>query len=379
MPITTITELYVFVLAGFVGYQVITRVPPLLHTPLMSATNAISAISLVGSLVVAGAHYNTVSTILGFIAVTSATINVVGGFLITDRMLKMFKTGASRPAAAPDASAAPTVAAGDGQTPPEGARGALTDGPDALHRGDVPRRVGPLHPRASQSHAPRPGAARDAAGRDRHGCWPSSARSSTTRSSTTGGSRPGWSSARCSDTRWAMWVPMTAMPQRIAISHMFGALAATLVGVAEYYTAAGTVEHRQDDSARIRDAVRIADRHRQLHGVRQAAGDRSRAADHVPRAERVQHRALRRDRRDLLYLIGHPANTTLFYTMLGLGLRHRRVDGAARSAAPTCRSWSRCSTRTRGWRRRPPASRSATTCSSSRARWMAPRASCSRS
>ena len=86
-----VAEIYVFVLACFVGYQVITRVPPLLHTPLMSATNAISAISLVGSLVVAGSKHGTVSTILGTIAVTAATINVVGGFLITDRMLKMFK------------------------------------------------------------------------------------------------------------------------------------------------------------------------------------------------------------------------------------------------------------------------------------------------
>ncbi|MGB7213009.1 MAG: NAD(P) transhydrogenase subunit alpha [Gemmatimonadales bacterium] len=91
MPSTGIIELYVFLLAGFVGYQVITRVPPLLHTPLMSATNAISGISLVGSLVAAGADRNMVSTILGVIAVASATINVVGGFLITDRMLKMFK------------------------------------------------------------------------------------------------------------------------------------------------------------------------------------------------------------------------------------------------------------------------------------------------
>ncbi len=91
MTATTIIQLYVFVLAGFVGYLVITRVPPLLHTPLMSATNAISAISLVGSLVVAGANRGTASTVLGFIAVTAATINVVGGFLITDRMLRMFR------------------------------------------------------------------------------------------------------------------------------------------------------------------------------------------------------------------------------------------------------------------------------------------------
>ncbi|HWC89706.1 MAG TPA: NAD(P) transhydrogenase subunit alpha [Pirellulales bacterium] len=88
---TTVLELYVFVLAGFLGFQLITRVPPLLHTPLMSATNAISGISLVGSLVVAGGGFSNISTFLGLVAVTAATINVVGGFMITDRMLKMFK------------------------------------------------------------------------------------------------------------------------------------------------------------------------------------------------------------------------------------------------------------------------------------------------
>src|SRR5215210_7596565 len=86
-----ILELYIFVLAGFVGYMVITRVPPLLHTPLMSATNAISGISLVGSMVAAGSEHGTVATLLGFVAVVCATTNIVGGFLITDRMLKMFK------------------------------------------------------------------------------------------------------------------------------------------------------------------------------------------------------------------------------------------------------------------------------------------------
>ncbi len=86
-----ILELYIFVLAGFVGFMVITRVPPLLHTPLMSATNAISGISLVGSLVAAGSQRSSVATILGFIAVVCATTNIVGGFLITDRMLKMFR------------------------------------------------------------------------------------------------------------------------------------------------------------------------------------------------------------------------------------------------------------------------------------------------
>jgi proton-translocating NAD(P)+ transhydrogenase subunit alpha len=91
MPGLQLIEIYVFVLAGFVGFFTITRVPALLHTPLMSATNAISAISLVGSLVMAGADRGLFPTLLGFIAVTSATINVVGGFIITDRMLKMFK------------------------------------------------------------------------------------------------------------------------------------------------------------------------------------------------------------------------------------------------------------------------------------------------
>jgi NAD(P) transhydrogenase subunit alpha len=86
-----IIGLYVFVLAVAVGYKVITRVPPLLHTPLMSATNAISGISLVGSLVAAGGNYGVISTLLGVVAVASATFNVVGGFWITDRMLRFFK------------------------------------------------------------------------------------------------------------------------------------------------------------------------------------------------------------------------------------------------------------------------------------------------
>src|SRR6266404_5653331 len=85
-------NLYIFILAGFLGFRIISRVPPLLHTPLMSATNAISGISLIGSIVVAGANYNPLSTILGFIAVSCSATNVVGGFLITDRMLKMFKS-----------------------------------------------------------------------------------------------------------------------------------------------------------------------------------------------------------------------------------------------------------------------------------------------
>src|SRR5947207_2569795 len=90
-----IASLYVFSLAAFLGYRIISRVPPLLHTPLMSATNAISGISLIGSIVVAGANHGEggwFSTLLGFLAVSCSATNVVGGFLITDRMLKMFKS-----------------------------------------------------------------------------------------------------------------------------------------------------------------------------------------------------------------------------------------------------------------------------------------------
>jgi H+-translocating NAD(P) transhydrogenase subunit alpha len=85
------TGLFVFALAGFLGFEMIRRVPRLLHTPLMALTNALSAISLVGSIVVLGGQYSTYSTILGFVAVIASMINVVGGFLITDKMLKMFK------------------------------------------------------------------------------------------------------------------------------------------------------------------------------------------------------------------------------------------------------------------------------------------------
>lgn len=87
-----INGLYVFVLAAFLGFQVISRVSVLLHTPLMSLTNAISAISVVGSMLLAGSGENRLATVLGTVAVTASVANLVGGFMITDRMLKMFKT-----------------------------------------------------------------------------------------------------------------------------------------------------------------------------------------------------------------------------------------------------------------------------------------------
>ncbi len=86
-----IVSLFIFVLAAFVGFEVISKVPPTLHTPLMSGANAISGIVLVGAIIVAGVREWNLSVILGLVAVILATINVVGGFLVTDRMLKMFK------------------------------------------------------------------------------------------------------------------------------------------------------------------------------------------------------------------------------------------------------------------------------------------------
>jgi NAD(P) transhydrogenase subunit alpha len=92
-----INSLYVFVLAGFVGFEVIRRVSPLLHTPLMSLTNALAAIAVVGAIVLAGEQKSTLATVLGTIAVAAAASNVVGGFIITDRMLRMFRTSKKKP------------------------------------------------------------------------------------------------------------------------------------------------------------------------------------------------------------------------------------------------------------------------------------------
>lgn len=86
-----LTGLVVFVLASFVGFEVINKVPPTLHTPLMSGSNAISGIAVVGALLIAGTQDWNITSFLGFFAVILATINVVGGFLVTDRMLQMFK------------------------------------------------------------------------------------------------------------------------------------------------------------------------------------------------------------------------------------------------------------------------------------------------
>lgn len=87
---TFLVALTLFVLAVFLGVELISKVPPTLHTPLMSGSNAISGITLIGALGAAGADYSTLSTVLAFVAVVLATVNVVGGFLVTNRMLSMF-------------------------------------------------------------------------------------------------------------------------------------------------------------------------------------------------------------------------------------------------------------------------------------------------
>jgi len=98
MKMDLLTSLYVFMLAAFVGFEVIRRVSPLLHTPLMSLTNALDAIAVIGAIILVGEEKSTLSTVLGTIAIVAATSNLVGGFVITDRMLKMFRaSGPKKP------------------------------------------------------------------------------------------------------------------------------------------------------------------------------------------------------------------------------------------------------------------------------------------
>ena len=93
---TLLMALTLFVLAVFLGMELISKVPATLHTPLMSGSNAVSGITLIGALVSAGTDHSTLTTVLGFVAVVLATINVVGGFLVTGRMLSMFSSGSRK-------------------------------------------------------------------------------------------------------------------------------------------------------------------------------------------------------------------------------------------------------------------------------------------
>ena len=96
MKMDLLTSLYVFMLAAFIGFEVIRRVSPLLHTPLMSLTNALDAIAVIGAIILVGEEKSTLSTVLGTIAIVAATSNLVGGFVITDRMLRMFRASGPR-------------------------------------------------------------------------------------------------------------------------------------------------------------------------------------------------------------------------------------------------------------------------------------------
>ncbi len=96
MKLDLLPSLYVFMLAAFIGFEVIRRVSPLLHTPLMSLTNALDAIAVVGAIILAGEHRSNLAAVLGTLAIVAATSNAVGGFIITDRMLKMFKSSSAK-------------------------------------------------------------------------------------------------------------------------------------------------------------------------------------------------------------------------------------------------------------------------------------------
>jgi NAD(P) transhydrogenase subunit beta len=239
--------LYIFMLAAFLGYHLISRVPPLLHTPLMSATNAISGISLIGSIVVAGANYDTLSSLFGFVAVTCSSTNVVGGFLITDRMLRMFKseqeqTGGNRHLRRAKRKVAAsavliclllliyawsthdsTVDAGQALRFSYIVSAALFIlGLKALSSPKFARKgmflaefgmgmavLGTLFHHEIVTYQ-----------------WIAAG---LALGSLIGGSM-------------GLWIPMTAVPQRTALSHSLGALAATLIGISEYIRHAGALD-----------------------------------------------------------------------------------------------------------------------------------------
>jgi proton-translocating NAD(P)+ transhydrogenase subunit beta len=250
--------LYIFMLAGFLGYHVILRVPPLLHTPLMSATNAMSGISLVGSLIVAGADHGTLSTAFGFIAVACSSTNVVGGFLITDRMLRMFKKGP-----APESVSAGSLAATGAVKPSP-----RISSPRTIRSALILLGIGSLAIMYYWSSQPGALAATtDLTPALRYFYILSAALFilGLKGLSSPKYARKGMFLAEFGmllavvgtlfhhqivTYRWIIpgliigslvggsmgwWIPMTAVPQRTALSHSLGALAATLVGISEYY------------------------------------------------------------------------------------------------------------------------------------------------
>ena len=199
--------LFVFMLATFIGLGVIRRVSRLLHTPLMSLTNAISAIAVVGSIIVTGADYPRDIRILGAIALFASMTNIVSGFLITDRMLKMFKTDAARTSTSMTHARPARLPRRDGAVH---LRAALDERPEDR----PPRRASPASAAMAARRRRRPGP--------------------SPRSSTTAGSSLAIVAGFVVGVPLSR-VPLTAVPQRTALSHAFGGLAAGLVGTAKYF------------------------------------------------------------------------------------------------------------------------------------------------
>ncbi len=325
--------LYIFMLAGFLGYHVISRVPPLLHTPLMSATNAMSGISLVGSLVVAGAHHSTLSTLFGFIAVTCSSTNVVGGFLITDRMLKMFKKAPSpaeeregvepRFPFRPGALTLPVLAAGliailywfeeirafvSSVVDPTKALSVFYIFSAALFILGLKGLSSPKYARKGMFLAEF-GMLMAVVGTLFHHeivnyQW---IRAGLLLGSIIGGSM-------------GLWIPMTAVPQRTALSHSLGALAATLIGISEYVRHAGVLSRVLMTTIGFEVLIGGLT----FTGSLMAAGKLQGLLPGAPMTYKGQNASnftlLTVMVASLIYLIVRPSASTVFYVMVGLAL-----------------------------------------------------------
>ena len=320
--------LYIFMLAAFLGYQLISRVPPLLHTPLMSATNAMSGISLIGSIVVAGANYDTLSNFFGLIAVASSSINVVGGFLITDRMLKMFKSEHDR-------------GSDSRRFPVRGRKllacavlfvcllwliDALMDGKNSANLIDPAQALrfsyivsaalfilglkalsSPKFARKGMFLAEF-GMAMAVLGTLFHHDivtykWIAAG---LVLGSIIGGGM-------------GLWIPMTAVPQRTALSHSLGALAATLIGISEYIRHAGAL-----DKLMTTIGLEVLIGGLTMTGSLMAAGKLQGFLPGLPITYRLQNSSnfilLAVVLGSLTYLILVPSAAAVFFLMVGLAL-----------------------------------------------------------
>jgi H+-translocating NAD(P) transhydrogenase subunit beta len=325
--------LYIFMLAGFLGYHLISRVPPLLHTPLMSATNAMSGISLVGSLLVAGAHYNTLSTLFGFIAVTCSSTNVVGGFLITDRMLKMFKRtpvvaeeGAKAEGRLPFKPGSLTLpvlaavlfavlywfeqirAAVSTVVDPTKALSVFYIFSAALFILGLKGLSSPKYARKGMFLAEF-GMLMAIIGTlfhheivDYH--W---IKAGLLLGSIIGGSM-------------GLWIPMTAVPQRTALSHSLGALAATLIGISEYVRHAGVLDRVLMTTIGFEVLIGGLT----FTGSLMAAGKLQELLPGAPMTYKGQNASnftlLAVMVGSLIYVIVQPSASTAFFLMVGLAL-----------------------------------------------------------